>query len=244
MKKWYFNWFDENYLKYNLITQSEELTKKQVDFIIDVLFLKEKDKILDLGCGIGRHLIELGKRGIKGTGIDFNEKYINIAKKSIKDNKDIEFINMDIRDIDFVNEFDGAISIWTSFGYFEDEENFDLLRRIYKALKKGGKFLLDIENIYYLVNNLPKERWEKKEGMYILEKNKINLRTSRLKTERIFIKNGKTYEYIRNYRIYSLSEIKNYLEEAGFRIISCYGGYEKEELNLFSKRLEIVSEKL
>ncbi len=243
MDEWFFNWFDENYLKYNLITQSEELTKKQVDFIIDVLFLKEKDKILDFGCGIGRHLIKLGKRGFIGLGIDFNKTFIDIANKNKYINENLKFIDMDIRKIDFEDEFDGVISIWTSFGYFEDEENFDLLKKIYRALKKDGKFLLDIENIYYLINNLPKERWEKKEGMYILEKNKINLKTSRLKTERIFIKDGKIYEYIRNYRIYSFSEIKNYLEEVGFKIINCYGGYEKEELNLFSKRLVIVSEK-
>ncbi|MGB9843127.1 MAG: class I SAM-dependent methyltransferase, partial [Caldisericia bacterium] len=109
MKDWFLNWFDENYLKYNLITQSKDLTKKQVDFIIDVLSLKEKDRILDLGCGIGRHLIEFGKKGIKGVGIDFNKKFINIAKKNKQKNKYIKFINMDIRKINFVDEFDAAI---------------------------------------------------------------------------------------------------------------------------------------
>ncbi|MGB9749530.1 MAG: class I SAM-dependent methyltransferase [Caldisericia bacterium] len=244
MKDWFLNWFDENYLKYNLITQSKDLTKKQVDFIIDVLSLKEKDRILDLGCGIGRHLIEFGKKGIKGVGIDFNKKFINIAKKNKQKNKYIKFINMDIRKINFVDEFDAAISIWTSFGYFKDEENIDLLKKINRSLKKGGKLLIDIENINYLINNLPKERWENNMGVYILERNKLNIKSSRVKTIRILIKNNKKYEYIRDYRIYTLVEIKNYLENSGFKLTTFYGGYEKEELNLFSKRLIMISEKL
>jgi len=244
MEDWFSNWFDENYLKYNLITQSEVLTKKQVDFIIDVLSLKENHRILDLGCGIGRHLVEFGKRGIKGVGIDFNKQFINIAKKNKQKNKDIKFINIDLRKINFIDEFDAAISIWTSFGYFKDEENIDLLKKVNRSLKEGGKLLIDIENINYLINNLPKERWENNMGVYILERNELNLKSSRVKTIKILIKNNKKYEYIRDYRIYTLVEIKNYLENSGFKVITFYGGYEKEELNLFSKRLIIISEKL
>lgn len=243
MREWFLDWFDENYLKYYLLMQSEELTKKQVKFIIDVLHLKENDRILDICCGIGRHLIELSKKGIYGVGVDFNKKYIDIANKNKKKSKNLEFINIDTRKIDFENEFNAAISIWTSFGYFTDRENLDLLKKVNRSLQNEGKLLIDIENIYYLVNNLPKERWENKNDEYILERNELNLRSSRLKTERILIKNKKSFEYIRNYRIYTLSEFKNHLLDAGFKLVNYYGGYEKEELNLFSKRLIIISEK-
>lgn len=244
MEEWFFDWFDENYLEYYLFTQNYELTIKQVNFIIDVLSIKNQDRILDLGCGIGRHLIELGKRGFRGVGIDFNKKFIEIANKNKGDLKNIEFIDMDIRKINYFNEFDGAISMWTSFGYFSDDENLDLLKKVNRALKNKKKFLIDIENISCLLNNLPKERWEKRDDTFILERNELNIRTSRLKTKRVIIKSGKYYEYLRDYRIFTLSEIKNYLERSGFKVVNFYGGYEKEDFNPLSKRLIIISEKL
>lgn len=244
MIEWFSDWFDDNYLKFFLLSQNEELTKNQVKFIADVLDLKENSKVLDLCCGIGRHLIELSKIGIKGVGVDFNKKYIKLANKNKGKDRNLKFLNIDVRKIDFENEFDAALSIWTSFGYFSDDENFNLLKKIYKSLKKNGKLLIDLENIYYLVNNLPKERWKKKDGEYILERNELNLKSSRLKTERIIINNKNKFEYIRDYRIYTLSELEIYSLKAGFKLIKYYGGYEKEELNLSSKRLIVILEKL
>lgn len=244
MIEWFNDWFDDYYLKFYLLNQSEELTKKQVKFIIDVLDLKEGSKVLDICCGTGRHLIEFSKIGIKGVGIDFNKKYIKLANKNKVKDINLKFLNIDARQIDFENEFDAAISIWTSFGYFSDAENLNLLKKIHKSLKKNGKLLIDLENIYYLLNNLPKERWEKKESEFILERNQLNLRSSRLKTERIIINNKNKFEYVRDYRIYTLSELEIYSFEAGFKLIKFYGGYEKEELNFSSKRLIVILEKL
>ncbi len=244
MENWFLNFFDDNYLKIYLENQDPILTKKQVDLIINELSLNAFDRILDLGCGIGRHLIEIGKRGFFGVGIDFNDKYIDLANRSKGDLKNIEFIKMDMREIDFENEFDGVISMWTSFGYFSDEENFSLLKKINRALKKKKRFLLDIENIYYMLKNLPKERWERKEDYFLLEKNELNIKTSRLKTERFIIKENEIKSYKRVYRIFTLKEIELYLKEAGFLILKIFGGYEKEKFNSQSKRLIIISEKL
>lgn len=244
MENWFFDFFDDNYLKIYLEKQDPLLTKKQVDLIINELSLNAFDKTLDLGCGIGRHLIEIGKRGFFGVGIDFNERYIDLANRLKGNLKNIEFRKMDMREIDFENEFDGAISMWTSFGYFSDEENLFLLKKINRALKRGKRFLLDIENIYYMLKNLPKERWEKKENYFLLERNELNLKTSRLTTERFVIKENEVKSYKRIYRIYTLKEIELYLKEAGFLILKIFGGYEKEKLDSQSKRLIIISEKL
>lgn len=244
MENWFFDFFDDNYLKIYLEKQNPILTKKQVDFIIEELTLKIGDKILDLGCGIGRHLIEIGKRGFFGVGVEFNKKYIEIANILRGDLKNIEFKNIDMRDINFENEFDGAISMWTSFGYFSDEENLILLKKINNSLKKCRKFLLDIENIYYMLKNLPKERWEKEDDLFILERNELKTKTSRLLTERYIIKEKEIKRYIRKYRIYTLKEIELYLNESNFKILKTFGGYEKEDYSYQSKRLIIISEKL
>jgi len=240
--EWFKEWFDENYLELFLKTQSEELTKKQVDFIIDTLKLNKGDRVLDVGCGIGRHLIELAKRGIKGVGIDVIDRFIEIAQRNKKD-LDIEFFKMDERKMDFLEEFDGAISMWTSFGYFSDEENLSVLRKIQKALKPDGRFLLDIENVYYLIKNLVRERWERKGDVFLLEKNKFSITNGRIKTKRIIINEGKVFEYERIYRIFTKKEIEEYLSLSGFRVINAFGDYGKEPLKENSKRFIVLAEK-
>ncbi len=244
MEEWFFDFFDENYLELYLEKQKEELAIKQVNFIINSLSLKKEDRVLDLGCGIGRHIIELGKRRIFGVGVDFNEKYIEIANKLKGDLENVQLIKMDMREINFEKEFDAAISVWTSFGYFSNEENLFLLKKINLSLKENGKFFLDIENIFYMLKNLPKERWEKVDDFYILERNDLNFKTSRLKTERVIIKNGVIKTYTRIYRIFTLKEIELYLNKSGFKTINCFGGYEGEEYSIQSKRLIVISEKL
>lgn len=244
MEEWFFDFFDENYLELYLEKQKEELAIKQVDFIINSLSLKKEDRVLDLGCGIGRHIIELGKRGIFAVGVDFNEKYIEIANKLKGDLENVQLIKMDMREINFEKEFDAAISVWTSFGYFANEENLFLLKKINLSLKENGKFFLDIENIFYMLKNLPRERWEKVDDFYILERNDLNFKTSRLKTERVIIKNGVIKTYTRIYRIFTLKEIELYLNKSGFKIINCFGSYEGEEYSIQSKRLIVISEKL
>ncbi|MDI6860881.1 MAG: class I SAM-dependent methyltransferase [Caldisericia bacterium] len=244
MKEWFLDFFDENYLTLYLKKQREELTLKQVNFIINSLSLKKGMKILDLGCGIGRHIIELGKRGFFGVGVDFNEKYIDIANKLKEGLQNVNFIKMDMREISFLEEFDAVLSMWTSFGYFSDEENLSLLKKINQSLKCGGKFLLDIENIFYMLKNLPKERWEREGDFYILERNELNYKISRLKTERVIIKEGTIKTYTRIYRIFTLKEIEHYLNKSYFKILNIYGGYDGEEYSNQSKRLIVISEKL
>lgn len=244
MENWFKFWFDNNYLNLYLFKQSEDLTRIQVDFIIETLSLKPIHNILDLGCGIGRHLIEFGKRGYSGIGIDINQDFIDIANEKKENLKNVKFIKMDLRELSFYDEFDVAISLWTSFGYFTDEENLNVLKKINKALKAHGKLLIDIENIYYLINNLPKERWEEVDKeIFILERNNLNINKSRLKTERVILKGENIYRYIRDYRIYTLNEIEIYLKNSGFKLLNFYGGYDKENLNLFSKRLIVIAEK-
>ncbi len=87
-------------------------------------------KILDLACGYGRHTIPLAKMGYDMTGLDYTEKFIQMAEEKAKEeNLQIEFLVGDMRKIPFENHFAGVISYFTSFGFFSDEENFEVLKR-------------------------------------------------------------------------------------------------------------------
>ena len=104
-------------------------TKKEIDQIISLTGILSNSKILDLCCGLGRHSLELAERGFKVTGVDRTEKYLEKAKREASE-KDIsiEFIKDDMRNFKRSNYFNAIIIMYTSFGYFEDQnENMKVL---------------------------------------------------------------------------------------------------------------------
>ena len=109
------------------------------------------EKILDVGCGPGRHSLELGKKGFRATGIDINENYLETAEKLSRSGQ-LEippvFLNCDMRGINTTESFNGAISFFQSLGYFENpDEDLKVCTEVYKALEKDGWFLVDMDGV-------------------------------------------------------------------------------------------------
>jgi len=138
-------------------------TKSQVDFLWNALGLSGKERILDLGCGYGRHSLELAKRGCSVVGVDITKDYVEDANKNAKqENLSAEFILSDIRDIDFTQEFDIVLNMADgALGYLEnDEENLKIFQVAARALKSKGKQLIDICNAGYAKKYFPTRNWE------------------------------------------------------------------------------------
>ena len=143
------------------------------------LQLKPGSKIFDLPCGHGRHSVELAKRGYKVVGQDLNGWFLKVAKQVAKKEKvKIDFIQQDMRRVDFRNEFDAALNLYTSFGYFDDWHHDELvLNNIAGALKKGGLFLIDIINRERILKEFKPRRWENVDDNLILYELKHDLLT-------------------------------------------------------------------
>lgn len=140
-----------------------EETKSQVDFLWNALGLSGKERILDLGCGYGRHSLELAKRGCSVVGVDITKDYVEDANKNARiENLSAEFILSDIRDINFAGEFDIVLNMADgALGYLEnDEENLKIYQVAAKALKSKGKQLIDICNAGYAKKYFPTRNWE------------------------------------------------------------------------------------
>jgi len=148
MKKWYRELFQD----YAKTYETEDFTKGtlgEIDFIEKEIGQKKSIKILDVGCGTGRHSIELAKRGYKVTGIDLSECMLETAIKRAKEDKvKVEFIKADARDLKYDKEFDLVIMICEGgFPLMEtDEMNFKILESSARALKKNGKFIFTTLN--------------------------------------------------------------------------------------------------
>ena len=117
-----------------------EDTRRQVDFLIEKLELKESEKVLDLACGFGRHSLELARRGFDVIGVDITADYIDYANEQAKkENLNAYFICSDIREISFQGEFDVVLNMADgAVGYLENEEENTI--RLYSLSEIKGIF--------------------------------------------------------------------------------------------------------
>jgi SAM-dependent methyltransferase len=157
------DWYKKNWTL-DIKNQSwVEDTPHQVDFIIRMLALTGKERILDLACGFGRHALEFARRGYSVTGVDITKAYVeDAAAQALKEKIDAHFIHADIRDVSFENEFDVVLNMADgAIGYLEnDGENLKLFDVVSKALKPGGKHFMDIMNAGYADTHFPCQFWD------------------------------------------------------------------------------------
>ena len=194
-------------------------------------------RILDLNCGIGRHSIELGKRGIKVLGTDISTAYIEIAEKraqKLKVGERVRFHVADMRQIASAlsreQPFDGIMCLWTSFGFYDDETNDDILRQCLKLVKPGGFFALDIVNRDWLLRNFSERSFERTKDWLILEERQFDTQSSRHHNTWTFIRQTgeKTFVLDKSFeldlRLWSLHELVLLFERTGWEFKCAYPG--------------------
>lgn len=212
------------YLKEHKKYFSKKQLQKDVDFIIDVLNLNKKDKILDLACGHGRHSIEIAKRGFDVDGLDFSGYLLKIAKEHAKrENLQINFYKRNIHKINFKTKYDKIFLFFSEFGLFDAKK---VLKNVVKILKIKGLFLLDCDNVFRLIQYLIKHP----ESPYKFDFVNMELKERQKDS--------------RGVRYYTIPELKKLFKNRGLKVISIYGNYEKEGLNINSKRIIIIGKKI
>ena len=215
-------------------------TVTEVNFVEKVLKPLPDFKILDVPCGHGRHSIELAKRGYCVTGTELNQFFIAEAQKSAKaDGVPIRFCQSDMRELDFCNEFDVALNLFTSIGYFDcDKDDVKFLAGVYNALKPGGQFLLDFVNLSWFTKNFKQKDWRKlSDDSFVLIEREYNIVLGRKIEKRTRIRSGvvKATASI-SQRIYSTNELVALAKGVGFHLEKSYGDFDGNPLNLASRR--------
>ncbi len=244
---WYDEFFDEHYLDYWAQILHRERTSREVSFIAEKLALPHGAKILDLCCGQARHAIELAKLGYDVTGLDLNKFLLDAGRKfSEKAGVNIRFVQGDMREIPFDNEFDAVVNLFTAFGYFEqEEENQRALASVHRCLRPGGTFLLDQSHVLRAARDFHPRVWQEyPDGTLLIEERKLDARTVRYKTRATYIKpDGSRVEHHNDIRGYTCAELSNMLRAAGLEVIDVFGDFGGAELAITSKRLIIISRK-
>lgn len=249
-KPWYEQLF-ENYAQ----TYDKEIfaqgTLQEVDFIEKEIGSNKNISILDVGCGTGRHAVELAKRGYPVTGIDLSDDQLKAAReKAEKNNVKVNFIQMDARNIQLPDKFDLAIMLCEGgFPLMDtDEENFEILKNVVATLKSGGKFIFTTLSVLFpIFNNLEKFHDENMvSGSF--ENHSFDLMTFR---DRNFMEipddDGNNRKLDCNERYYAPSEISwllKTLEMKNIEIWGCVtGNFQKKKLTVNDFEMLVISEK-
>lgn len=254
-ENWYKKWFStKEYLELYKHRNSTDAAKI-AGLIFRTLKLKKGSKILDVACGNGRHSLIFASKGYNVLGIDLSAFLISEAFKKLKtdyrkQNKFLKFEIRDMRSIQHKNEFDLAVNLFSSFGYFEkDSENFKVLKSISNSLKRGGYFFFDYLNKDNLVKNLVPFDIKKRNRNVIIQVREIKNNAVYKKIYIIKNNNSKNTPSINEFsemiKLYSLAMLKKTMKEAGMKIIKTFGDYSGSRYNrISSERMIILAQKI
>jgi SAM-dependent methyltransferase len=244
---WPVAFFDDDYLRIYRPTFTPERTAAEVDFIESLLAVPKGSAVLDLACGYGRHAIGMAARGYRVTGLDFNPHYLEIAAADAgAAGASVTWRAGDMRALPFEREFDAAYSFFTSFGYFGDEENEQVLAGIARALKGGGRFLIDMMNRDWLVTHPQQRTWAQREdGALFMEETSLELAASRVVSRQMLIDPQGGPQVTKEYflRAYTCAELTALLRRHGLVVTDVCGGTDRRAYDTEARRLVLVAER-
>jgi SAM-dependent methyltransferase len=246
--RWYEEVFNEDYLRL-LPHDLTQQTEREVNFVANNLGLSPNSRVLDLGCGFGRHTIELSRKGFDMVGLDLSMPLLQRALADAqRRNLVIKFIHGDMRQLNFDAIFDGVICLHTSFGYFNDQANFKVLQGIYRALKPGGRLLIETINRDFIAEGLPMRVWWSGTECLVLEEIDLHPMHSILQVKRSIVFDDHSrapWEQHMNTRLYSSHEMGALMRRAGFRVLDLSGDFSHPScfFGNASKRVILLAER-
>ena len=218
-KQWFEEIFDEDYLK-TLPFLTPRMTQAEAAFVEDSLGLEVGAQILDLGCGYGRHAMELAARGYHVVALDLALPLLHRgADEAKRRGLSIHFVHQDMRELAFDAQFDGAYCLFSTFGYFDDETNQALARQLSAVLRPGARVAIEVLNRDYLISDLPTRVWWEGDGCVVLEEVSFDYEKSRIVSNRsVVFDDGRQLEYQISVRAYALHEFDQLLTQAGLHV--------------------------
>ncbi|QFZ20772.1 class I SAM-dependent methyltransferase [Saccharothrix syringae] len=255
MASWWATAFDNEHGLRRLHEQAAEDTADQVALIERELGLAEGSRVLDVPCGTGRHAVSLAARGHRVTCVDLSEDYLDATRRrAVGHGVAVDVVRADMRDLTALpgGSFDAAVNMYTSFGYFDrDEDNARAAAAIARVLRPGGRLLVDVVNRDWFVRNFFRSEfasgdgfvirdYEEVDGEVVLHQNAFDPRTSRLRWTCRSVAAGREHVVV-DYRMYSLHELLAVLRAGGLHPVRTLGGYDGRPYELFSPRLLCVA---
>jgi SAM-dependent methyltransferase len=226
-EKWYSSWFDTTY--YHILYKERNYREAQIfmDNLTHYLNLPEKAKVLDLACGKGRHSIYLNQLGFDVLGADLSENSIAEANKNT--NETLHFKVHDMR-IPFEEKYDAIFNLFTSFGYFEnDQDNLTTLKAIKESLSEYGFAAIDFMNVHQVISTLIPEEMKTVDGIdFHIKRYEKN---GHIYKEIDFVDEGQSFHFTEKVKALTLKDFEELMEEAGIYLLDIFGDYKLKKFH-------------
>jgi len=219
--------------------RSVEAAAPEAAFAIEELSLSPADRVLDLCCGAGRHMVYLKQRTPCLTGVDYSPQLLDLARQQL--GSCARLIRADMRALPFAGAFDALTNFFTSFGYFDDAGNAQTVRCMARALRPGGRFFMDYLNAPYAEKALQPRTERTIESLHVVETRWIVGSPRRINKRTEVIEDGATvHRGEESVRLYLPEEILALLRQFGLEIDRTFGDYEGQPLNPGQPRMIMV----
>jgi SAM-dependent methyltransferase len=224
---WFASWFDTPY--YHILYKERNYREAQLfmDNLTHYLNLPEKAKVLDLACGKGRHSIYLNQLGYEVVGADLSANSIAEANKN--QNKTLHFQVHDMRET-FEDKFDAIFNLFTSFGYFEnDEDNLTTLKAMKDSLTEHGFAVIDFMNVNQVIANLVPKEIKIVENIHFHIKRYVN--DGHIYKEIDFEDQGEKFHFTEKVKALTLQDFEEMMEQAGIFLLDIFGDYKLKKFH-------------
>jgi ubiquinone/menaquinone biosynthesis C-methylase UbiE len=243
-------WFDDDSFwreLYPFLFSEERIADAHDQVAKALALIKPTGKtVLDLCCGPGRCSIALAKKGFLVTAVDRTKYLLDKARaKARTAHIRVEWIQQDMRDFVRPDSFALVLSMFTSFGYFDDkQQDMDVLENIFTSLQPGGACLIEV---------LGKERLAKilqptistllPDGTVMVERHEIFDDWTRVRNEWILVKKGRAHSFKFHHTIYSGEELRDRMRRAGFVSVTLHGNLDGDPYGPNAERLVAIGRK-
>ena len=212
---------------------------EEAAFVLRQLGLGRGDALLDLCCGPGRHAVEFARAGLAVTGYDFSAEYLReAAARAAKRGTELRLKRGDMRALPYRGEFDAAVNLFTSFGYFlKPSDDLRTLKGVARALRPDGLFLIDVLNGAYARRHFYEKYWYDMGDFFHLEEVELNDDGAVNTWTRVSKKDGRTKKNTFFTRFYDRPRLTAALKKAGLKPLRFWGGFDGRPLSGRASRL-------
>lgn len=240
-KPWFHDWFGHDYLALYPHRNRAE-ARRAVELLRLATGRGPGTRVLDLGCGAGRHLVEMQRIGYRAIGLDLSRPMLEAARAVVSETA---LVRADMRRLPFDNaSFDVVTSYFTSFGYFDDgSEDLQVLLEVRRILGPDGVFLLDFMNAHQVVANLRSEDRRMVSGVEVVQQRRLAAAGTIVEKKiRVAATEGRGgREFVERVRLYRPPQLDALLERAGLVGRARFGGYDRAPFSRSSPRYIVVA---